>query len=640
MDSLRPEAKENCATSAEKAAAWKETEAVAAHLDSLGWPRPVWVDSGNGFYLLYRINLPNDEPERLLLRSLLHALHDRFPGAKIDRAVHNAARIIRLPGTWNQKGRNRPDRPHRTCRLLSVPETLEVVSREMLALAAGGEQAAQETPKGTQKSNPFKGKASDTRLQAYCRRALNDEVLAVAMAVRGHEGGHGANNTLNEAAFAMGTILGWEVLDEIDVIDALTAAARRAGLEEGEILPTIMSGLEAGKRSLRRLPVWAEKGENPPPDGDRKPPKSKTRWQFTFGNETLAEGDPDFVRDTLSDPDLDAGISTRHFEILTVGDLMARDFPEPEWVIKGVMSEGLNILAGAPKQGKSMLALNIALTVAGGGKALGDVQVSTSDVLYLSLEDKHRRVKHRASKMLGKIREGLSESVSSRLAIATDWPRQDEGGLKLIDLWANKVSKPGLVIIDVWNRFAPVMQRQGNAYSHDAEAMGAVKRFAERRGFTILIIHHTRKPGMKDPEDFVHEISGTMGLSGAADGILVLMRSRQSQQASLHVTGRDVAEQEIVLEFDENSLTWTSLGKRADHVEGRVQEKVVRFLRSQRPTPYFIKDIAEQINEKDDSVKKACVNLLRNKLVRKTGHAFSYPGEAIDPEGAETEIPF
>ncbi len=327
----------------------------------------------------------------------------------------------------------------------------------------------------------------------------------------------------------------------------------------------------------------------------------------------------------------------RRFEVLTIGDLMARDYPEPEWVIKGVMSEGLNILAGAPKQGKSMLALNVALTVAGGGKALGDVQVNVSDVLYLSLEDMHRRVKARAVRMLKKIGPGLSDSVSRRLSVVTDWPRQDEGGLRLMELWTRRVEKPGLVIIDVWNRFAPTMPQRGNgnAYSHDAAAMAEVKRFAERHGFSILVVHHTRKPGMKDPDDFVHEVSGTMGLSGAADGILVLMRSRQDVQASLHVTGRDVAEQELILEFDKESLTWTSLGSKSHHVEGKVQEKVARFLRSQRPTAYFVSDISMHTNEKCDSVKKACANLLKNKILRKVGHAFSYPGEAIDPDQME-----
>jgi hypothetical protein len=317
----------------------------------------------------------------------------------------------------------------------------------------------------------------------------------------------------------------------------------------------------------------------------------------------------------------------RVFELSTLRSIMARHYPEPNWIIPGILSEGLNLLAGAPKQGKSMLALNLALTIAGGGSSLGNQPVSASDVLYLSLEDKQRRIKDRGLKMMPVIVPDLQEEAGRRLTITTDWPRQDQKGLQLIDLWMAKVQRPGLVIIDVWNRFAPQQQPRANAYSQDAEAMGEVKRFVEKRGITALIIHHTRKPGLKEPDDFVQEVSGTMGLSGTADGILVLVRSRQDKQAVLNVTGRDVSEQELILEFDGTSLTWKSLRTSGAHLEGKVQTKVINYLRALAGEGAYCPDIAIALGEKPDSVRKALGRLLVDRIVRKKGNSWSYPGE-------------
>lgn len=632
IDSVRPDARENCATEAEKAAAAGVRDALRARLTAAGWPAPVEVDSGNGYYLIYRIDLDTSDASRALLRTLLHRLADEYPEAKIDRAVHNPSRIVRLPGSWNRKGKDCPARPHRMARLLSVPDDLQVVSRGLLEAAAGrtAEAPQADTHAPGRNGKPFSGKASDGRLAAYARSALEKELLNVAFAVRGSRGGHGANNTLNEAAFSLGTMDAWGVLDEGEARSLLAEAARRVGLDESEIPPTIESGYSAGKLHPRPLPEWARQAA--PPEAKAEPgqePAAEPQWSFLLDGEVIAEGSPSEVLDGLGEPAEDEhGRSVRTYELCTIGNILETTYPEPRWIVPGILSEGLNILAGAPKMGKSMLSLNLALTIAGGGLALGKIRVEPAGVLYLSLEDQFRRVRDRAVKMLRTIRPDLAGEVGKRLTVATDWPKQDEGGLRLIELWASRAEAPGLVIIDVWNRFAPKHKANGNAYAQDADHMGAVKRFCDAHGLSALVVHHTRKPGLKDPEDFLAEVSGTTGLSGAADGVVVLARSRQEQQASLHVTGRDVQESELVLEFDRENLAWKSLGAKADHVEGRVQKKVFEFLRKNQPSSFFIKEIAESVEEKAESVRKALYRLGNEKQIAKKGQAFVYPGEA------------
>jgi replicative DNA helicase len=112
---------------AEDAAAKLEQHLVAA-----GWPEPLRVMSGNGYHVLYRVDLPADDGG--LVQRVLQSLSARFstPGVKLDTANHNPARIVKLAGTIARKGSHTPERPQRMARLLNVPEPVLVVTVQQL----------------------------------------------------------------------------------------------------------------------------------------------------------------------------------------------------------------------------------------------------------------------------------------------------------------------------------------------------------------------------------------------------------------------------------------------------------------------------------------------------------------------------
>jgi hypothetical protein len=124
------------ATDAEKAAAGDVALAAREDLHARGWPEPVVADSGNGYHLLYRVDLPADDGG--LVRRALAALARRFdtPAAAVDPAVFNPGRLGKVPGTLARKGDHTADRPHRRARLLAVPDHLEVVPRELIEVLA------------------------------------------------------------------------------------------------------------------------------------------------------------------------------------------------------------------------------------------------------------------------------------------------------------------------------------------------------------------------------------------------------------------------------------------------------------------------------------------------------------------------
>lgn len=139
IDAKRP--KGISSTDAEHEAALSTAEAVKAYLIALDFPADsiAVLDSGNGAHVLGRVDLPNDASSKALIESCLKALAAKFDSDKvcIDQAVHNAARIWKLPGTLARKGDSTLERPHRLARIISAPETLTIAPMEALtALAA------------------------------------------------------------------------------------------------------------------------------------------------------------------------------------------------------------------------------------------------------------------------------------------------------------------------------------------------------------------------------------------------------------------------------------------------------------------------------------------------------------------------
>jgi hypothetical protein len=259
--------------------------------------------------------------------------------------------------------------------------------------------------------------------------------------------------------------------------------------------------------------------------------------------------------------------------LISARDLMAMDIPEPRWAIPGVLPEGLSILGGKPKTGKSWLALEWALAVAFGGAASGLIEVEQGQVLYLALEDTDRRLQDRLRQLLG------GQPAPPTLTLGTKWERLDQGGLDRLELWLSLNKGARLVVIDTLAKVRTPRGKNDVQYDSDYQVVEGLKRLAEAHNIAILVVHHLRKQETVDPVD---ALSGTLGLSGAADGILVLKKERRTSEATLFITGRDVDEQELALAWDETLGSWRLA---ADAEQARLskerQEMVELFKREQ-----------------------------------------------------------
>ena len=283
----------------------------------------------------------------------------------------------------------------------------------------------------------------------------------------------------------------------------------------------------------------------------------------------------------------------------TADELMAVEFPEPRWAVPGIIAEGVSLLAGPPKVGKSWLALGLGVAVASGGRAFDVLPVTAGDVLYLALEDTGRRLQHRLRKLLG------GQPAPRRLTLAITCPPLPDGGMEALGSWLDRHPDARLVVIDVLAKIRGRPDAGMSAYDADYATVNRIKALADHYSVAIVAVHHVRKASS---EDWLHEVSGTNGLAGAADATLVLKRPRGSADGVLHVTGRDIDETEYALGFHPASGAWQLLdGPPDEHTLPDTRATILRYLRHHPDaTP---KQIAEATGINYDNAKRTCARM-------------------------------
>ncbi|RLK59929.1 AAA domain-containing protein [Actinokineospora cianjurensis] len=306
----------------------------------------------------------------------------------------------------------------------------------------------------------------------------------------------------------------------------------------------------------------------------------------------------------------------------TADQLLAADFPEPKWAVPGVICEGVNLIAGPPKVGKSWLSLGLGLSIAGGQPAFGSIVSDSGPVLYLALEDTARRLQSRMRKMLA----GLPGP--SLLTLATECPPLADGGDRAICGWLDRNPDARLVVIDVLAKVRGGENTTGSQYAADYAAIGRIKYIADKYAVAVLVVTHVRKAAS---EDFLQTVSGTNGIAGAADAVLVLQRGRNAADGQLHVTGRDVEEAEYALSFDAEHGAWNMLdGPAVDHMVSDTRAAILRFLRNNPgSTP---KVIAAGTGITNDNAKRTCGRMVDdNQLTKDTTGRYFVPlaGDAL-----------
>lgn len=316
--------------------------------------------------------------------------------------------------------------------------------------------------------------------------------------------------------------------------------------------------------------------------------------------------------------------------IISAASLMAKEFPPPKELVPGYISEGCVLLAGRPKIGKSWLVTEIGIGVASGGTCLGGIECASGSVLYLALEDNERRLQRRLRKLLF-----AGEDAPARLHYSTVWPRTNEGGVEEIRNWVQANSDARLVIVDVLNMVRPPRGRHESPYEADYAAVKVLQELSAELGITVIIVLHLRKgAGEADPFE---KVSGTLGLSGAADSVLIL--DRDAAGTTLYGRGRDMEEVESSVIFDKMMCRWKVQGEVHEVRRSKEQEEILNVLQdaSELMTPA---EIAIAVNRKRNSVDQMLLKLGKEGLVvrpRRGFYAHTARADLVGPERSKND---
>lgn len=321
----------------------------------------------------------------------------------------------------------------------------------------------------------------------------------------------------------------------------------------------------------------------------------KKRLQEITGTKPIADLTDDELRDE--------GILqfVPNARMFTSKQLMGMEFPEPQWVVEGLLPEGLTLLAGKPKTGKSFLCMDFASTVSVGTPALGHYKTKKSGVLYLALEDHERRLQDRFN-MIG----GLE---SEDLRFLVDVSRNMEG-LKAVRKYVKEFPDVGLVIIDTLAKFLPAFDF--NDYSQTYPAVSSLKSIADEFHIAIIATHHTRKSGS---DDFVDTVSGSNAFTGAADTIVELRRGRGQADGQLRITGRDIEEKEVSLALETNK-GWRLLGEGPEHQQTKARSEI-RALLSETAEPLGAKDVSAMLGKNYGTTRYLLALMANNGEIRR-----------------------
>jgi hypothetical protein len=156
------------------------------------------------------------------------------------------------------------------------------------------------------------------------------------------------------------------------------------------------------------------------------------------------------------------------------------------------------------------------------------------------------------TKLLG----ALPKNWPLRLGLKTEWRRFDQGGLDDIRAWCKSVRDPRLVAVDTLAKVRAPGNSKTSPYQNDHDALASLQKLAGELGIGVIVSHHDRK---MDADDVFDTVSGTLGLTGAVDTILVL--TRKAQSTTLHIRGRDIEnETSLAMQFDKATCQWSVLG--------------------------------------------------------------------------------
>jgi hypothetical protein len=206
----------------------------------------------------------------------------------------------------------------------------------------------------------------------------------------------------------------------------------------------------------------------------------------------------------------------------------------------------------------------------------------------------------------------------SRVHFLTEAPKIGEGLIETLDAWRTRVDDPRLIVVDTLAMIRPPKGRNQDSYAADYAALSPLQKYASEHRLAVVVVTHVRKMEASDPLEM---ISGTNGLTGAADSIMVLDRAADGPK--LYGRGRDVEEVEKALRFDNGR--WSVLGNIDDVKRSDERRKIIHAL-GEYGSKQSPKEIADATGMKVNNVSRILAKMVKAGEVVKDGYGtYSVP---------------
>lgn len=268
----------------------------------------------------------------------------------------------------------------------------------------------------------------------------------------------------------------------------------------------------------------------------------------------------DSVKEPVTNkPDIPQQKKNAASKIMTANQLWNKEFKPIRMLITPVLPEGVTLLVSPPKIGKTRLASQLAVALSSGGYALNhkDTIVNKTKVLFMALESGDRRAQKDLKQMIDNPPDGLF--------IVTEWPRLNDGGATALEEWLDDNPDCTLVIIDTMAKVRDSNHGGGGfMYTADYEAGARIKSIADKRGISILLLHHANKMN-DDGKDLMDTVSGSTGVTGSVDHILFLKRNRLEEDGLMTLISRDFEDRQFAMTFKDG--LWTLIGSPDEAVD-------------------------------------------------------------------------
>ena len=263
--------------------------------------------------------------------------------------------------------------------------------------------------------------------------------------------------------------------------------------------------------------------------------------------------------------------------MLTVVDgetLMDMKLPPTKFCVETLLPQGISILGGAPKIGKSWMVLDLCVRIAK-GEAIWNLSTRKGTTLYLCLEDPLNRIQQRLCM--------LTDEVPENAYFATAAGTLADGLCEQIRNFVSEHPDTVLVAVDTFQIVRA--NTTDTSYANDYDDVRKMKQLADELEISILLVHHLRKQGDSDP---LNKISGTTGISGAMDAIFVLDKSkRNADTATLVCTGRDIEYREMEMRLSKDDCIWNLVSDSLENPQMRLPDEMVSLTQFMKAQKFF-----------------------------------------------------